>query len=108
MKNSKLPVSVVLLTHNEERNIYECLQSCDFVEEIVVVDDDSTDQTVAIAESLGARVFHRSLNGDWGAQKTFGIQKATCPWLFLIDADERVTPTLRASIRDVVTGVKPK
>lgn len=108
MKNSKLPVSVVLLTHNEERNIYECLQSCDFAEEIIVVDDDSTDQTVAIAESLGARVFHRSLNGDWGAQKTFGIQKAKCPWLFLIDADERVTPTLRASIRDVVTGVKPK
>lgn len=66
MKNSKLPVSVVLLTHNEERNICECLQSCDFAEEIVVVDDDSSDQTVAIAESLGARVFHRSLNGDWG------------------------------------------
>lgn len=109
MKNSKLPVSVVLLTHNEERNICECLQSCDFAEEIVVVDDDSSDQTVAIAESLGARVFHRSLNGDWGgAQKTFGIQKATCPWVFLIDADERVTPTLRTSIQGVVTGVKPK
>lgn len=75
MKNSKLPVSVVLLTHNEERNIYECLQSCDFAEEIVVVDDDSTDQTVAIAESLGARVFHRSLNGDWGGSEDFWNSK---------------------------------
>lgn len=108
MKNSRLPISVVLLTRNEERNVSECLQSCDFAVEIVVVDDDSTDQTVAIAESMGAKVFHRSLNGDWGAQKMFGIQKATCPWIFLIDADERVTPTLRASIRAVVTGAKPK
>lgn len=66
MKNSRLPISVVLLTRNEERNVSECLQSCDFAEEIVVVDDDSTDQTVAIAESMGAKVFHRSLNGDWG------------------------------------------
>lgn len=75
MKNSKLPVSVVLLTHNEERNICECLQSCDFAEEIVVVDDDSSDQTVAIAESLGARVFHRSLNGDWGLRRLLEFKR---------------------------------
>ena len=69
MKNSRLPISVVLLTRNEESNVSECLQSCDFAEEIVVVDDDSTDQTVAIAESMGAKVFHRSLNGDWGGSE---------------------------------------
>ena len=50
MKNSRLPISVVVLTRNEERNVSECLQSCDFAEEIVVVDDDSTDQTVAIVK----------------------------------------------------------
>lgn len=75
MKNSRLPISVVLLTRNEERNVSECLQSCDFAEEIVVVDDDSSDQTVAIAESLGARVFHRSLNGDWGPRRLLEFKR---------------------------------
>lgn len=55
MKNSRLPISLVLLTRNEERNVSEYLQRCDFAEEIVVVDDDSTDQTVAIAESMGVK-----------------------------------------------------
>lgn len=98
MQEKKLPISVVLLTRNEERNVRECLESCGFASEIIVVDDDSTDGTVAIATELGAKIFLRSLNGDWGAQKTFGIQQATQPWLLLIDADERVSPQLKSSI----------
>ena len=101
MSENKLPISVVLLTRNEERNVQECLKSCDFASELIVVDDGSTDQTVDIATEMGAKVYHRELNGDWGAQKTFGIQQATQPWLLLIDADERVTPQLRAAIENV-------
>lgn len=102
--DEKLPISVVLLTRNEALNVRDCLKSCDFARELIVVDDGSTDDTVAIAEEFGAKVFRRPLNGDWGAQKTFGIQKASLPWVFLIDADERVTPTLQQSIRRAIQG----
>lgn len=102
MSETKLPISVVLLTLNEEKNVRDCLQSCDFASELIVVDDGSTDQTVQIAQELGAKVFHRSLSGDWGAQKTFGIEQASQPWLLLIDADERVSDALKGSIRKVI------
>ena len=54
-------------------------------------------------QELGAKVFNRSLAGDWGAQKTFGMQQASQPWLLLIDADERVSSKLRDSIRQVLS-----
>lgn len=99
----KLPISVVLLTHNEENNISACLESCSFAGEIIVVDDDSSDRTVEIAKSFdGVRLFHRALNGDFGAQKSFGVTQATNEWIFLIDADERVTAQLAEFIQKVV------
>ena len=104
--DEKLPISVVLLTRNEALNVGDCLRSCNFAQELIVIDDGSTDGTVAISEELGAKVFHRPLNGDWGAQKTFGIQKASLPWVFLIDADERVTPLLQQSLRRAIQGQK--
>ena len=66
-------VSVLILARNEERNIKECIESCSFANDIVIIDDGSTDKTKEIAESLGARVIHRKMNGDWGAQQTFAI-----------------------------------
>ena len=98
----KKGISVVLLTRNEERNVEACLRSCTFADEIIVVDDGSTDKTVALAEACGARVFHRALDGDWGAQKNFAIAQATRHWVFLIDADERVTPDLAGKIEECV------
>lgn len=98
----KLPISVVLLTRNEEGNLRDCLQSCDFAKELIVVDDESSDRTVDIALEFGARVIRRSLAGNWGEQKTFAIQQASQPWLLLIDADERVSPQLRQSIFQAV------
>ncbi len=108
MSEAKLPVSVVLLTRNEEQNVRDCLQSCDFASELIVVDDGSMDRTVRIAQELGGKVFHRSLAGDWGAQKTFGIEQASQPWVLLIDADERVTPQLREVIQQVLSQPENK
>ena len=108
MTKEKLPISVVLLTRNEEFNIKDCLQSCDFAKEFIVVDDGSLDKTVPIAQSFGAKVFSRSLAGDWGAQKTFGIQQASQPWLLLIDADERISSELQNSIRQVLSDTSQK
>lgn len=100
----KLPISVILLTHNEEKNIAGCLASCDFAQEIIVIDDQSTDRTVGIAKEFEAvKVFFRALNGDFAAQKNFGIAQAKCDWLFFIDADERVTPGLESFIQNAIT-----
>ena len=85
-------VSVLILARNEENNIKDCIESCNFADEVIVIDDNSTDKTKEIAEQLGARVINRSMNGDWGGQQTFAIQQAKYEWIFFIDADERCTP----------------
>ena len=100
-------VSVIILAKNEEEKIGNCIKSCLFANEILVIDDGSTDKTVEIAKTLGARVLHRSMNGDWGAQQTFGIQQASFDWIFFIDADELCTPELAKEIEDVVTRNEP-
>ncbi len=94
-------VSVLILTHNEEKHIKECIESCPFADEIVVIDDNSTDNTVALATSLGAKVVNRALNGDFGAQRQFAIEQATEDWIFFIDADERCSPKLMEEITEL-------
>ena len=79
-------ISVLILAKNEEKNMQECIESCSFADEIIVIDDNSDDRTKEISESLGAKVINRSMNGDWGGQQTFAIQQATCDWIFFIDA----------------------
>lgn len=95
-------LSVLILAKNEEKNIGECIESCSFADEILVIDDESTDQTKYIAEKLGAKVLRRSMDGDWGAQQTFAIQQAKNDWIFFIDADERCTPELELEISEVI------
>lgn len=95
-------VSVLILAYNEEDKIKDCIDSCKFAKEIIVIDDYSTDKTGEIAKQLGAKVIQRALAGDWGAQQTFGIQQATYDWIFMIDADERCTPELAIEIEKAV------
>lgn len=96
-------VSVLILARNEEKNIADCIESVkSFADEIIVIDDFSTDATAEIAKNLGAKIFQRALAGDWGSQKTFAIQKASCDWIFIIDADERATPALGEEIKKIL------
>ena len=97
-----LNLSVLILAKNEEDNIKECIESILFADEIIVIDDYSTDNTAAIAESLGAKVVKRAMNGDWGAQQTFAINQANCEWIYFIDADERMTPELAEEVKSAV------
>jgi glycosyltransferase involved in cell wall biosynthesis len=99
-----LPISAILITKNEAHNLPRCLGSLQFCAEIIVVDSGSTDDTVAIAESLGAQV---TVTQDWpgfGPQKNRALDRATQPWVLSIDADEWLTPELADSIRAHVTG----
>lgn len=95
-------ISALILAKNEERNIEACIKTLLFVDDILVIDDFSTDKTKEIAESLGARVIQRSMNGDWGAQQTFAIQQAKYEWVLFVDADERISEPLAKEIRAVV------
>jgi glycosyltransferase involved in cell wall biosynthesis len=87
-------ISAVIITKNEEENIKRCLQSLSWCDEIIVVDDDSTDKTVEIAKKSGAKVYNRTMNSDFSAQRNFGLEKAKGDWVLFIDADEKVTSAL--------------
>lgn len=93
----KLPISLVVITYNEERNIERCLKAADFCDEMIVIDSGSLDRTVEVAEIAGARVVHRAWTG-YRDQKNFGTELASHSWVLCIDADEVVTPELRRSI----------
>lgn len=91
-------ITGLIITLNEEANIAECITSLRLIcEEIVVVDSCSTDNTVAIAESMGAKTLVQPYLGD-GPQKNKGISLASNTWVFSLDADERVSPELADSI----------
>ena len=97
---SLLPVSVTLITFNESVRIADAIRSVkSFASEIIVIDSKSTDQTVAIAESLGAKVIVREFAG-FGQQKNFAHQLASFEWVLNIDADERISPALENEFRD--------
>ena len=94
-------LSVILITKNEAANIRACLASVAWADEIVVVDSGSSDATAEICRELGARVYVHDWPG-FGAQKNRALGYATNEWVFSIDADERVTPELRAAIEAVL------
>lgn len=95
-------ITAIILTRNEEANIKECIQSLTWCEEILVIDDDSTDKTVEIAKSLNATIYTRSLEKDFAQQRNFGLEKAHGEWVFFIDADERVSFTLSYEIQQSI------
>jgi glycosyltransferase involved in cell wall biosynthesis len=105
-----LPVtlSVVIITHNEEANIGRTLESvktlvCDGKGEVIVVDSGSTDRTLEIAKSFGAKVFVEEWKG-YAAQKNLGIAKATGDWILSLDADEEVDGELVEWIGHLLLG----
>lgn len=100
----KTKVSVLILAKNEESNIEDCLKSVAWADEIVVIDDGSTDRTAELAEKQGARVVQHALNGNWGAQQTFAISQAGHDWIYFLDADERVTLRLAEKLQELVAA----
>ena len=96
-----MKLSVIIITRNEAANIRDCLESVAWADEIIVVDSGSSDATAEICGEFGAQVH----NHDWpgfGKQKNRALGYATNEWVFSIDADERVTPGLRAAIESVL------
>ncbi len=95
-------LSVLILAKNEEKNIGAAIESVAFADEVVVIDDFSTDDTAKLSRSLGARVVKHALAGDWGAQQTFAIGEAKGDWVLFLDADERVSEALAQRVQEIV------
>jgi len=92
-----LALSVVLITQNAAAQLPDCLASVAFADEVVVVDSGSSDGTAEVAARYGARVVAKEWLG-FGRQKQFAVEQAAHDWVLCVDADERVSPELAASI----------
>ena len=89
-------LTCVILARNEEKNIKDCISNLDFCDEILVIDDNSSDKTVERCQMSDVRckIYKRSLNGDFASQRNFGLDKAKGKWVLFVDADERITRQL--------------
>ncbi|MFA5749632.1 MAG: glycosyltransferase family 2 protein [Candidatus Shapirobacteria bacterium] len=101
-KLKKPNISLVLLTKNESKNLeknFDWLDSCRRIKEIIIVDDNSTDNTLEIAQNFNSKtrsvqIFNRGLDGDFSAQRNFAVSKTKYNWVFYLDADERPSKKL--------------
>jgi glycosyltransferase involved in cell wall biosynthesis len=95
--NNPLALSVVVITKNEENRLADCLKSVEWADEIIVVDDQSTDRTLEIARQFTSKVFQRKMDIE-GKHRNYAYALASNRWVLSLDADERVTPELRDEI----------
>lgn len=104
MENSqKAPVTVVVITKNEESNIDECLASAVWANEIIVVDDESTDKTREIAGRYTDKIFTRKMENE-GRHRNWAYEQSSNKWVLSLDADERITGELAKEVTELVTG----
>ncbi len=92
-----MPFSVVIITRDAGLQLEACLGSASFADEILVVDSGSTDQTLEIAQTMGARIIEKDWLG-FGRQKQFAVDEAKNDWVLCLDADERVSDVLKSAI----------
>jgi glycosyltransferase involved in cell wall biosynthesis len=96
-----IPVSAVIVTKDEEENIQDAIGSVKDFSEIIVIDSYSSDRTVEICKKYTEKVFQEEWQG-YAKQKQKGIERATMPWVLILDADERITPELKSEIAKVL------
>lgn len=104
---SRIPVSAFVIARDEAARLGATLESLrDLVEEVIVVEWGSTDDTVAVAQAGGARVVHNPWAG-YGPQKRFAEDQCRCRWLLNLDADEALSPELQAELRQLFANGEP-
>src|SRR6185369_1664660 len=96
-------LSIVISAYNEQRKIRECLESAKFADEIIFLDNSSTDKTVKIAREFTKKVYIQPNDPEKiDLQKNLGIQKATGDWILILDADEEVSPELAKELKNLL------
>jgi glycosyltransferase involved in cell wall biosynthesis len=98
-----MSITAVILAKNEELNIEHAIRSVTFCDEILVIDDESSDRTGEIASSFNTTVITRPLKGDFAAARALGESRAASDWILHLDADEIVPPELAPEIQKVAT-----
>ena len=107
MGETIMKLSVGIITFNEENRIGKTLDSVkEIANEIIIVDSESTDKTVEIALSKGAKVFVEKWKG-YGPQKNSVLEKCKGDWILLIDADEVISPQLKEKIKIIINSENP-
>ena len=102
----KVPLSVVVITKNEEENIEKCLgSSYGWADEILIVDDESSDRTVIVAEKYADRILHRRMDNE-GAHRNWAYAQAKNEWVLSLDADEYVTEELKEEISEAIKNLQ--
>lgn len=99
---NKTPLSVVIIVKNEEKRIADCLESVGWADEIIVVDDMSTDKTAEITRRYTDKVFQRKMEME-GIHRNYAYSLAKNEWVLSLDADEKVSPELRDEIAKVIS-----
>jgi glycosyltransferase involved in cell wall biosynthesis len=94
-------ITAIIPTLNEEIHIRDAIKSVDFADEIIVIDSYSTDKTLEIAEKMNVKIIKRKFD-DFSSQKNYAIKQASHNWIYILDADERVTPEVRVEILKAV------
>lgn len=95
-------LSVVIIARNEESNIEDCLLSCQgWANEIIIVDDDSSDKTIEISKKYTDKIFQRKMDNE-GTHRNWAYQQASYDWVLSLDADERITPELQKEIDQIL------
>ncbi|MCK5017048.1 MAG: glycosyltransferase family 2 protein [Candidatus Peribacteraceae bacterium] len=103
--NNKLPISVHILTRNSEKTLEATLESIKDCEEILIVDGESTDNTLNIATKYGAKIINQEIRGeatDFSSIRNFAMDNTTKDWIFALDSDETANPELLSSIQKVI------
>ncbi|MDR3112203.1 MAG: glycosyltransferase family 2 protein [Elusimicrobiota bacterium] len=97
-------LSAYIISKNQEKHIDKCLESILWTDEIVVVDDFSTDRTAEVAKNLGCRVISHSFK-NFGDQRNFALSQTSYEWVLCLDCDERVTQDLKIEIQKELSGI---
>ncbi|MCX7996767.1 MAG: glycosyltransferase family 2 protein [Patescibacteria group bacterium] len=100
-------ISSVVLTRNSAKTLPQCLKSLSWCDECVIIDDESTDDTLKHAAKAGARVISRPLNGDFAAQRNAALEYVKNDWVLYVDSDEVVSPETRDAIRNAEETFPP-
>ncbi len=99
-----MKISAVVLTKNSAAKLGDCLPSLDWCQEIIVIDDFSTDNTVEVAKKFTYKIYEHHLHHDFASQRNFGLNKTANDWVLFVDSDEVVPRALAAEIVKKVNG----
>ncbi|RXG16138.1 glycosyltransferase involved in cell wall biosynthesis [Leeuwenhoekiella aestuarii] len=98
-------LSLIIPTYNEERFIKQAIQCSQFADEVIIIDSYSTDTTTQIVKELGCKLIQRKFD-NFSSQKNHAISETTNDWIFILDADEYISPRLQSEILDTINSAK--